>query len=91
MVCSVDSQESLALRGEALLHFSGRLSTTARIFDRRPLIDWNLEAMKIAAQRRRMTRKTGTRTKACVSSSCGPGVMGLSMAVPKLDRNLNEN
>ena len=54
MVCSVDSQESLALRGEALLHFSGRLSTTTRIFDRRPLIHWNLEAIKIAAQRRGM-------------------------------------
>lgn len=65
MVCSVDSQESLALRGEALLYFSGRLSTTARIFDRRPLIDWNLEAMKIVAQRRRMTRTTGTGTKVC--------------------------
>ena len=67
------------------------MSTTARIFDKRPLIDWDLEAVKIAAQRRRMTRTTDTRTKAYVSSSCGPGVMGLSMAVPKLDRNLNEN
>jgi hypothetical protein len=91
MVCSVDLQKSLALRGEALLRFSGRLSTTARIFDRRPLIDLNLEAMKIAAQRKRMTRTTDTRTKACVSSSCGLGVMGLSTAVSKLDRNLDEN
>ena len=91
MVCSVDSQESIVPRGEALLHFSGRLSITARVFDRRPLIDWDLEAMKIAAQRRRMMRTTGTRTKAYVSSSCCQGVMDLSMGVLQLDRNLNEN